>query len=183
MPFSVGWFQSVCVLQLLAASRPRRVVSWLDAMLSGCWTHSFCQLSIDFFPRQAISRVLSLNISYDQTDWKGLSRFVLDWEFACECAAISRAKHHTTGVKREPKWRKRRNLCLLQNRATTSFMKQSPACPPNRFIRAKKSCMWDTQGGSDQSNLCCCLEVLAFHGGSNFKTDEGIIPDNIRIIS
>lgn len=31
--------------------------------------------------------------------------------------------------------------------------------------------------------FCCCLEVWTFHGESNFKTDEGIIPDNTGIIS
>lgn len=31
--------------------------------------------------------------------------------------------------------------------------------------------------------FCCCLEVLMFHGESNFKEDEGIILNNTGFIS
>lgn len=64
-----------------------------------------------------------------------------------------------------------------------TFMKGSPACPPKRFSGAKKL-LCDTQGGGLTGVIfCCCLEVLTFHGESNFKTDEGVIPNNTGIMS
>lgn len=39
------------------------------------------------------------------------------------------------------------------------------------------------RGALTEIIFCCCLEVLTFRGESNFKKDEGVIPDNTGIIS
>lgn len=73
--------------------------------------------------------------------------------------------------------------CALSKPALLYILKGSPTCPQNRFSGAKKAACVTLRGALTLVIFCCCLEGLTFHGESNFKTDEGVIPDNTGIIS
>lgn len=63
------------------------------------------------------------------------------------------------------------------------LLKGSPARPQSRHGGEKKAACVTLRGALARIIFCCCLEVLTFHGESNFKKDEGVIPDNTGIIS
>lgn len=57
-------------------------------------------------------------------------------------------------------------------------------CMTSKEIKwSKKAACVTLMGALTRIIFCCCSEVLTFHGESNFKKDESVIPNNTGIIS
>lgn len=120
----------------------------------GYWAElTACVSMLSISSHQAISRALSLNISSDQIDWKGVIRFELRsmslWVSVQHPPVITWAKHHATNKAVSFNMDSGDINILTCARSKTGLiwlLKGSPARPPNRFSGAKKLLVWHSGG-------------------------------------
>jgi len=142
------------VFLLCAVLRPSAAASvgwrlmqrWVAPVCCSWPALTACVRILLIYSHQAISRVLSLNISSDQTDWKGVIRLELE----SECMCVSVQQHHEQNTTQQtfntdPSDVNIPNVTCSKTALYSDFYERvNCICPPNRF-----SCLCDTQGGSD----------------------------------